>query len=41
MSSSLTTVKQTIPLTADGLAQKFVGTSATNITHNTHCECEC
>ena len=32
MSSSLTTVKQTIPLTADGLAQKFVGTSATNIT---------
>jgi len=32
MSSSLTTVKQTIPLTADGLAQKYVGTSATNIT---------
>ena len=33
MSSSLTTVKQTIPLTADGSAQKFVGTSATNITN--------
>ena len=32
MSSSLTTVKQTIPLTADGLAQKYVGTSATTIT---------
>ena len=32
MSSSVTTVKQTIPLTADGLAQKYVGTSATNIT---------
>ena len=25
-------VKQTIPLTADGLAQKYVSTSATNIT---------
>ena len=25
-------VKQTIPLTTDGLAQKYVGTSATNIT---------
>jgi hypothetical protein len=32
MSSSLTTVKQTIPLTADGLAQKYVNTSATTIT---------
>ena len=32
MSSSVTTVKQTIPLTTDGLAQKYVGTSATNIT---------
>ena len=32
MSSSLTTVKQTIPLTADGLAQKYVNTTATTIT---------
>ena len=32
MSSSVTTVKQTIPLTADGLAQKYVVTIATNIT---------